>query len=129
MHMSEVGCELEKETKKIQSKFEYPTNPCFLQQKSVKNRIKLDSVRRFYTEHGIPTTKQQKEDIAKTKIKVEHKFWNDGIHKVIEGTMDQEFQIAFVKYVNNFDFGQLTDEDKSIIFSRALTCNSVSHKA
>ena len=48
----------------------------------------------------------------KQRVKLEHKFWVNGIEQVIKGYSEAEFEAKFVNFIDAMDFGEMTDKEK-----------------
>ena len=78
------------------------------------------SVDRVCTEHGIASTKLQSEYLRNERLKVEHSFWRSGINKILEGFTEEDFNEAFLKFILELDYSNITDEEKKVIFGNAM---------
>jgi hypothetical protein len=65
----------------------------------------------------------------KQQVKIEYRFWKEGLNKVLNGFRETEFDEALIKFLDELDFASMSELDKKLIFSQALIQNSSSKKA
>ena len=87
------------------------------------------SVDRVCTEYGIASTTLQSDHLRKERLKVEHQFWRNGINKILEGFTEQDFDVAFLKFVLELDYSNISEGDKKVIFGNALKYQTLSKRA
>jgi hypothetical protein len=71
----------------------------------------------------------QKQVIVKRKL--EHRFWADGIEKILLGYKEDEFIERFIKFVSDladpeYDDTNLASLERKLIFSKQLESNNIS---
>ena len=69
---------------------------------------------------GIASNQSQQQIDQRIKTKIEYKFWKEGIDQVIPGYRDQEFIELLLKFIDEIDLGQLTEEERNLIFSEEM---------
>ena len=105
--------------------FSFPQNPAFSRSMMVKEPQKLLTLSEFCKNQGISLTKamEVKQDIL--KLKLEHRFWTDGIEKILLGYKEDEFIERFIKFVSDladpeYDDTNLASVERNLIFSKHL---------
>jgi len=56
----------------------------------------------------------------KQQVKIEYRFWKEGIKKVLNGFLETEFDEALIKFLDELDFTSMSELDRKLIFSQAL---------
>ena len=78
--MGEVRNELEKEYMLFKKKFDYPINPAFFHRSQAKVMEKqLATVAAHFKAEGIPETNLKSSVKDKERVKLEHRFWSEGL--------------------------------------------------
>jgi len=67
-------------------------------------------VEKFLAEEGIPSTKAQHREYQDAKISAEHAYWTNAINKILKGYDEDSFQRCLIKFLNELDFSNVTDE-------------------
>jgi len=111
---------LDQTYEKLNKKYDYPKNPIYSSNsKTQKNRI-LSSVEQHFTVNGIPSTEHQRAQFQKTRISAEHAYWSDGINKIIKGYDDNKFESQLIRFFNELDLANISDDEKRLILSDGL---------
>ena len=97
----------------------------------VKEPIKLLTLSEFCKNQGISLTKTTENRQKIVKRKLEHRFWVDGIEKILLGYKEDEFIDKFIKFVSElsdpeYDDTNLANLERTLIFSKHLEQNNIS---
>ena len=71
----------------------------------------------YLKNQGIATTLTQSQLDQRTKVKIEYRFWKHGIDQVIPGYRDQCFVERLIRFIEEVNFAELTEQEKELIFS------------
>ena len=108
-----------KEYRFFEDRFKYPTG---------KRSKQLMTVDKICQEYGIPSTRIKSDSMKYQRCQIEHKFWLQGIHKILDGFTERDFDDQFIRFILSIDFAQITDQDKQVIFSSLLKYNTLSER-
>jgi hypothetical protein len=86
------------------------------------------TVGKICQEYGIPSTRIKSDSMKYQRCQIEHKFWLQGIHKILDGFTERDFDDQFIRFILSIDFAQITDQDKQVIFSSLLKYNTLSER-
>ena len=109
----------------LESKFEYPKNPSFLKTAFSQKLVTLSG---YLQDNGITSTQKQEDSKKKQRIKLEYKFWKEGLSKILNGFSDHDFDEALVNFLEELNFDRMSDLDKKLLYSQALLTNDASKK-
>ena len=63
---------------------------------------------------------EQDQTNARTRAKIEHRFWKKGLEKILPGYRESDFTDKLVNFITEIDLGNITEDEKRLIFSNRL---------
>ena len=80
----------------------------------------MQTLSNYLKDLGIASNHSQYQIDQRTRSRIEHKFWKEGIDQVIPGYRDQDFTELLLKFIDEIELGALTDEERELIFSEQM---------